>query len=95
MNFRRLVPIAALLCLGGCMTVTNDPINELAVSQTNLVEALPESADSEDTTVIGLGFSGGGTRAAAFSYGLLRELEATPMPGDPQGRSMHDAVRFI
>jgi NTE family protein len=92
---RRLVPIAAALSLGACMTVTNDPVNEPALSQTNLVEAIAEGLDSEDTTIIGLGFSGGGTRAAAFSYGVLRELEATPMPGDPQGRSMLDAVRFV
>jgi predicted acylesterase/phospholipase RssA len=95
LNFRSLIPIAAALSLGACMTVTNDPINEPALSQTNLVEAIGNDLDSEDTTVIGLGFSGGGTRAAAFSYGVLRELEATPMPGDPQGRSMLDSVRFI
>ena len=31
--------------------------------------------------MVALFFSGGGTRAAAFSYGVLRELAATPVPG--------------
>lgn len=36
--------------------------------------------DLGDTVLI-LGFSGGGTRAAAFSYGVLRELRDTEIPG--------------
>jgi NTE family protein len=31
--------------------------------------------------MVALFFSGGGTRAAAFSYGVLHELAATPVPG--------------
>ncbi len=94
-DLRRLFPVAVALSLSACMTVTNDPINELSVSQTNVLAALPTGVDSDDTTIIGLGFSGGGTRAAAFAYGLLRELERTPMPGDPKGRNMLDSVRFV
>jgi NTE family protein len=42
--------------------------------------------------MIALFFSGGGTRAAAFAYGVLRELSATPVPG---GRRMLDEVTTI
>jgi len=42
--------------------------------------------------MVALFFSGGGTRAAAFSYGVLRELAATPVPG---GRRMLDDVTTI
>ena len=35
-------------------------------------------------------FSGGGTRAAALSYGVLRELAATPLPGG--GRMLDDVT---
>ena len=94
-SFRYLPLIFAAVGLSGCGSVFNEPINELALAETNLITALPEGTDSEDTTIIGLGFSGGGTRAAAFSFGLLKELEATPIPGDGKGRTMIDAVRFV
>jgi NTE family protein len=42
--------------------------------------------------MVALFFSGGGTRAAAFSYGVLRELAATRIPGD---RRMLDDVTTI
>src|SRR6185295_14660927 len=73
----------------------NSPINEFTVEETNVVQTLPEGQDPNDTTIVGLAFSGGGTRAAAFSYGMLKGLEATPLPNDPSGRSMLDSVRFI
>jgi predicted acylesterase/phospholipase RssA len=84
----------ALLALAGCMSGMNRPINELSSPESNVVQTLPEDAGDDDSTIVGLAFSGGGTRAAAFSYGLLQGLEATPMPSDP-GKSMLDSVRFI
>ena len=45
----------------------------------------------DDTFVI-LTFSGGGSRAAGFAYGVLRELEKTSMPN---GRSMLDYIDVI
>jgi NTE family protein len=42
--------------------------------------------------MVALYFSGGGTRAAALSYGVLRELAATPVAG---GRRMLDDVTTI
>jgi predicted acylesterase/phospholipase RssA len=91
---RSLCSLVAIAGLSGC-AVFNEPINELARVESNIIQALPEGAGSDDTTIVGLAFSGGGTRAAAFSYGLLKGLEATPLPGDARGRSMIDVVRFI
>lgn len=45
----------------------------------------------KDTFVI-LTFSGGGSRAAGFSYGVLREMQKTKMP---DGRSMLDYIDVI
>jgi NTE family protein len=42
--------------------------------------------------MVALFFSGGGARAAAFSYGVLRELAATPVAGD---RRLLDEVTTI
>ena len=46
-----------------------------------------------DDTVIALSFSGGGTRAAAFSYGVLTGLDKTPMPNRPT--SLLNRVDFV
>jgi len=55
------------------------------------------SRPEDDATFIVLAFSGGGTRAAAFSYGLLEKLRTIPLP-QPAGaapRSLLDEVDVI
>ena len=42
-----------------------------------------------------LSFSGGGTRAAAFSYGVLEELRRTEITVDGQRRRLIDEVDII
>ncbi len=79
--------------LAGCASVANQPINQFIQVPHEGLSALPDEGNNE-TTIVGLGFSGGGARSAAFSYGVLRQLERTPVPGEP-GRSMLDLVRFI
>ncbi len=51
----------------------------------------PEVTEAERTFVV-LTFSGGGTRAAAFAYGVLRELDKTPIG---RGRTLLDEVDVI
>ncbi|MEM0900090.1 MAG: patatin-like phospholipase family protein [Pseudomonadota bacterium] len=43
--------------------------------------------------MIGIAFSGGGTRAAAFSYGVLQHLQATEMAG--ADRTLFDNIRYM
>ena len=47
----------------------------------------PAESKRQDRLFIALAFSGGGTRAAAFSYGVLKELSNTPIPNQrtPKG----------
>jgi NTE family protein len=54
--------------------------------------ALPTNGDD---LVVGLAFSGGGTRAAAFSYGVLSELDRTE--AGPAGRNgpLLDRIDFV
>ncbi|MEJ1161525.1 patatin-like phospholipase family protein [Prosthecomicrobium sp. N25] len=89
---RRVVVIAAAAVLGGCATIDINPVNTPtalpALVPTNTVGA----DDALRTTVVGLAFSGGGMRAAAFSYGVLRGLDRVPLEG---GGSMLDQVRFV
>lgn len=51
----------------------------------------PGTAEAERTFIV-LSFSGGGTRAAAFAYGVMRELEDTRIGG---GRTLLDEVDVI
>jgi NTE family protein len=49
---------------------------------------------AQDRIYVALAFSGGGTRAAAFSYGVLKGLNETPLPGQP-GKTLLDEVDLI
>ena len=85
--------VCALLI--GCATIQNDPVN-IAGTPPNLANSLGpafEENTSADQTIIGLSFSGGGTRAAAYAYGVLSEMERIPLRG-AQG-PMIDRVEFI
>lgn len=72
---------AVSLWFAGCASVHNTPVNEPAngsvVDQLHL--GFKDVAD-EDDLLLGLAFSGGGTRAAAFSFGVLSELDRIAVP---------------
>ncbi len=78
----------------GCASIQNAPVNLPGAD--NLADrgniGFGETT-SYDDTVVGLSFSGGGTRAAAFSFGVLQEMERIPLRG-AQG-AMIDRVEFI
>ena len=52
-----------------------------------------EDKASLDDVLVGLAFSGGGTRAAAFSFGVLEEMEKIPIRG--AAGPMIDRLEFI
>jgi len=78
-SLRRAIPITliALLVLGGCATrPVNFPIAQAEEGGGyRLVTRQPHFKDRE--TLVILAFSGGGTRAAAFSFGVLEFLRRT------------------
>ena len=93
---RVLLPalFAALLALGGC---ASRPINEplsLANPQSGYRPYLliPKIPNNDPHTLFLLAFSGGGTRAAAFSYGVLEELRRTEIAAGGQKRRLIDEV---
>jgi NTE family protein len=66
----------------GCASVYNNPVNVPLGAQgatDNLALNFADPASADDL-LIGLSFSGGGTRAAAFSFGVLQEMDNIPMP---------------
>ena len=73
-----LLAVTCLLLLGACATrPVNPPITQTDLRTGYRVETrLAQSKNSKDDLVV-LAFSGGGTRAAAFSYGVLEFLKRT------------------
>jgi NTE family protein len=90
-----LLIIALCATLLGCASIQNAPVNEPGSNAglAGRVRLNFEEHTEEDDDLVGLSFSGGGTRAAAFSFGVLREMERTPAHG--AGGSMLDRIDFI
>jgi NTE family protein len=92
--FRQLPVFAVLSMLTGCASsVDVMPVNLATSEQISQSSVIRESGF--DDIVLGLAFSGGGTRAAAFAYGVLAELAATPAAGRRGGRGLADGVDLV
>ena len=88
----RLLGIGLIALLGGCATrPINPPITQVEPSAGYRYEVRQARAkDTGKEAMVILAFSGGGTRAAAFSYGVLEFLGRTKI-ADSKGR----AVRLL
>ncbi len=58
------------------------------------LEASDGPQKNNDDLLVGLAFSGGGTRAAAFSYGVLSELDRTAA-GPARKRTLLDRIDYV
>jgi NTE family protein len=91
-----LLAAAAVVLAAGC-SVHNIPVNApVSVQNAGLVpEAEQPAVSYADEFLIALAFSGGGTRAAAYSFGVLRGLDRLQLP-TPQGPApMLDRIDFV
>jgi NTE family protein len=79
------------LLLAGCTTTFNVPMNTPVGDSSNpMAQMTPPDIGGD--TAIALAFSGGGTRAAAFSFGVLNGLDRLPTRG---GKSYLERVVFV
>jgi NTE family protein len=86
--------LGVLLILVGCGSgVDVTPVN-VATSEPASQSTIIRDSGAADIA-IGLAFSGGGTRAAAFAYGVLVELAATPANSHYRRRSLAEAVDLV
>lgn len=95
--FTYLLSIAAAALLAGC---ASRPINEPIAtvdpkSGYRPYLLIPKRQNNDPSTLFVLSFSGGGTRAAAFSYGVLEELQRTEIVVNGQRRRLIDEVDLI
>jgi NTE family protein len=89
----RITSFALSLAVLGCGTYF--PVNERLDAwdpKHGYRSELHERAQASDQLVLLLAFSGGGTRAAAFAYGVLEELAVTHVAFDGRVRSLIDEV---
>jgi len=91
-----LLVAALIVLLGGCATrPINPPITQTEPTAGYRFETRQGNIKDKENIVV-LAFSGGGTRAAAFSYGVLEFLRKTEVVG-PTGnkRRLLDSVNII
>lgn len=90
-----LLCAAVLLVCGGCAHYPDNPrlasISANAGYRYSVVRPLPDG----DKPFVVLAFSGGGTRAAAFSFGLMEELKNVEYTAKGAKRKLIDDVEII
>jgi NTE family protein len=94
-SYRVIVRSAALLVLAGCASVHNTPINQPVSDVTSAAAVGRTDPAHADDMMVALSFSGGGTRAAAFSFGVLGEFDRTKVPSGDTTVSLLDRVDFV
>lgn len=91
--------VAALISLTGCLgpIVKNGPLVERNPQTGYRFNTLRPGVGNTDEVFVCLCFSGGGTRAAALSFGVLEALRDTPIAatGDGPERRLLDEVDVI
>jgi predicted acylesterase/phospholipase RssA len=89
------IAIAVSAVLAGCVAADRGPINVFTAEVGPASpQYIPDPGD-DGSLVVGLAFSGGGTRAAAFAYGVLRALDDAVIDEEPYRRAMVDDIRMI
>jgi len=92
----RLVAALAALPLAGCVSLSgaNTPLERYDPAYGyRTIDTVQRREPGR--TIVYLAFSGGGTRAAAFAYGVLEELQNTPIVVDGEPKTLLDEVDTI
>jgi NTE family protein len=82
------------LAVTGCASVYNLPANQPLLSPVTVADMARMDASYDNDVLLMLSFSGGGTRAAAFSFGVLQELDRM-RSGPKSPKSLLDRVDFV
>jgi len=83
--------------LGGCASLgIADPDNQPITGNAEQAFAASRTdPNAGDDVLVGLAFSGGGTRAAAFAHGVLLEIDQTTVRTRTGMHSLLDSVGFV
>jgi len=89
-----LIVLCALIAGCSAKYTVNEPYSPAAAPPS--APSKPVAANTRsDSLLIGLAFSGGGTRAAAFSYGVLEALADSTIQWDGRERRLSDEIDVI
>jgi len=105
------LPLLACQCVSGPNQPLNKPAveptgyaagypsvnrpNQGRSGDSSAVDAPRDDAMAVDGVMVGVTFSGGGTRAAAYGYGVLKELEATQITAQGRTSSVFDHIDLM
>ena len=98
------IAIALVVWASGCAHIGNVPVNQPATDASAGLSLDPKlavgaegraAAESKDDLLISLSFSGGGTRAAAFSFGVLQGLDRSSISARGRQINLVDHVDFV
>lgn len=98
MHSYRVILLVTLLAVSGCGPVHNMPANVPLAgvdAQYGFGQSEGSSPVGDDNLLVALSFSGGGMRAAAFSFGALEAFGETAAPKKIGGGAMIDRVDFV
>jgi len=89
--------VGMAIALGGCntMPVRNQPLEHYTQGAGYRYTNIAPAEGNSDSLCVILTFSGGGTRAAAFAYGVLEKLRDTEIVWEGQRRRLLDEVDVI
>jgi NTE family protein len=91
-------PATALaVWLSGCASLgVSDPINQpISGRAEDAFASTRQDPTAGDDVLVGLAFSGGGTRAAAFAFGALQEIDQTAVRTRTGTHSLLNSVGFV
>ena len=89
-----LMSLIIALSLGACSVTSPDMNKPLTVKSNSALKSAPANDRSDDLTLM-MTFSGGGTRSAALSYGVLEQLRDTPITINNKKRRLLDEIDLI
>lgn len=90
-----LAALTLAVALGGCAATDTGPINVISPVPTRASSHFMNDFGDDGALVVGVSFSGGGTRAAAFAHGVLLELDAAVIDEEPRERSVTDSIHMV
>lgn len=95
---RRLILFLLPFLLAACSLIEYQPLatlDHVDRSRGYRLEAALDTTQNDDGLLLVLLFSGGGTRAAAFGYGVLETLAATPVTGYGKTESLLAKIDLV
>jgi NTE family protein len=96
-RFSNLIIGITILLVSGCTAhyPVNEHITNIKKSEGYRIELVHKSPDRSESLLIVVAFSGGGTRAAAFSYGVMEVLRDVKINWEGSERRLLDEVDII